>query len=319
MRSLSVALLACLALSCGGDPDPGTQQESAAGAAAPAGNSVPVLREAELVPRDPSSGETVSLSVKTYDEDGDEVRLGVEWYRNGELVLEGSQTTFQTFGFLRGDRIHAVVHASDGYDQVTTRTPEITLVNQPARVAKLHVMPLEPHAGNDLTAVAEGGDVDGDAFELKYQWFVNGRALKGETEPVLEKGKFRRRDQVWVEVRANDPYDPGDLFKSAVLEIPNGAPEIESDPSQATVGAGIYKYVIKATDPDRDRPLRYTLVEGPDSMQVDLLSGVLTWRVPDGAGGRHQVVVSVADPLGGISQQQFAVDVRWESEPASGR
>ncbi len=319
MRSLSVALLACLALSCGGDSDPATQQGSAAGAAAPTDNAPPVLREAELVPRAPGSGDPVSLSVKTYDEDGDEVRLGVEWYRNGEMVQEGSQTTLQTAGFLRGDRLYAVVHASDGYDQVTTRTPEITLVNQPAGVAKLHIMPLEPDAGDELTAIAEGRDVDGDAFELAYQWFVNGRALSGETEAVLEKGKFRRGDQVWVEVRAHDPHDEGQPFKSAVLEIPNGAPRIESDPSQATVGAGIYKYVIRATDPDRDRPLRYTLVEGPDAMQVDLLSGVLTWRVPDGAGGQHQVVVSVADSLGGISQQHFAVDVRWETEPASGR
>lgn len=319
MRSMSVALLACLALSCGGDPDPGAQQDSAAGAAAPTGNVAPVLREAELAPRTAGSGDTLSLSVKTYDEDGDDVNLGVEWYRNGELIQQGKDTTLQTFGFPRGDRIHAVVHASDGYEQVSTRTPELTLVNQPAKVAKLHVMPLEPHAGNELTAVAEGEDVDGDSFELSYQWFVNGRALDGQTEAVLEKGKFRRGDQVWVEVRAEDPYEQGEAFKSAVLEIPNGAPEIESDPSQATVGAGIYKYVIKATDPDRDRPLRYTLVEGPDGMQVDLLSGVLTWRVPDGAGGQHQVVVSVADPVGGISQQQFAVDVRWESEPASRR
>ena len=319
MRSMSVALLACLALSCGGDPDPGTQQDSAAAAAAPTDNVAPVLREAELVPRSAGSGDTLSLSVKTYDEDGDDVTLAVEWYRNGELVQQGKQTTLRTLGFPRGDRVHAVVHASDGYDQVTTRTPDLTLVNQPAKVARLHVMPLEPHAGHELTAVADGEDVDGDSFELSYQWFVNGRALDGETEAVLEKGKFRRGDQVWVEVRAEDPYERGDAFKSAVLEIPNGAPEIESDPSQATVGAGVYKYVIKATDPDRDRPLRYSLVEGPDGMRVDLLSGVLTWRVPDGAGGQHQVVVSVADPVGGISHQQFAVDISWESEPASGR
>jgi hypothetical protein len=201
-------------------------------------------------------------------------------------------------------------------EAATAQTDPVTLVNQPPQVTRIQILPERPHAGNDLTAIAAGGDGDRDEFEFSYQWYVNGRRLSDSTEPTLEKGRFKRGDKVQVEVTARDSYDSGQAVRSTALKIPNGAPKITSDPEQATVSGGRYKYVLKAEDPDRDRPLRYQLVDGPKDMSVDLLSGAVTWRVPKRAGGDYPVELSVADPLGGESRQSYTIELHWETEPA---
>ena len=83
------------------------------------------------------------------------------------------------------------------------------------------------------------------------------------------------------------------------------------------MGAGRYSYQLKAEDPDGDRPLRYALVDGPEGLTVDLVSGVVTWQVPDGEGGAFPVRVSVTDPQGARAEQGYTLTLSWNAEPAS--
>ncbi len=62
--------------------------------------------------------------------------------------------------------------------------------------------------------------------------------------------------------------------------------------------------------------VRYTLVDGPKGMAVDLLSGVVSWRVPQRAKGKYPIEVAVADPLGAETRQSFTVELHWETTPA---
>jgi hypothetical protein len=276
------------------------------------------VREARILPDAPATGDTLSIGVKSIDPDGDPLELRVEWFHNGQPVQDGAQTTLTTTGYARGDQVYAIVHASDGTVEVSERAAPIQIVNQLPRITRLTILPEVPSAGQDLTVLAEGGDGDRDSFEFTYQWFVNGSTLPEATEATLKADQFKRGDELQVAVTASDPYGEGDVVRSSRLKVPNAAPTITSDPSQATVGSGLYRYVVKAKDPDGDRPLRYLLVDGPDGMQIDLLSGAVTWRVPSKAGGAYPVVVGVSDPMGGEVRHQFTVDVRWETPPASG-
>jgi len=317
MRVIGLALLGTLALGCGGEPEaPAAATEPTTTTSDQSANQAPVIRSAGLMPSSPYAGDTLTLGIKAIDPDGDRIDLTVEWFRNGQPVQKSSRATLETRGFVRGDSIYAALTASDGLEAASFQTDPVTLVNQPPQVTRIQVLPEKPNAANDLTAVAEGGDGDRDEFEFSYQWYVKGRKLAGATEPTLEKGKFKRGDKVQVEVSARDSYDTGKSVRSTALKIPNGAPKITSDPEQATVSGGRYKYVMKAEDPDRDRPLRYQLVDGPKGMNVDLLSGAVTWKVPKRAGGDFPVELSVTDPLGGESRQSYTVELHWETEPA---
>ena len=319
MRAIVVALLAGLVISCGGDPEPQGAGPSASREVRAPANQPPIIRSVQILPLEPSVGDTLTLVIKSMDPDGDRLDIGVDWLRNGQPVEPGAHTTLQTQGFARGDRMEAIVYVSDGEEEVVARAPAIQLLNQTPRITRLRLLPENPHAGTDLVAVAEARDGDGDSFEFSYEWFVNGRPVANHSGESLPEGRFRRGDEVYVSVVASDPYESSESVESGVLTVPNGGPVITSDPSQATVGARRYRYVVKAEDPDGDRPLRYGLVEGPDGMQVDLLSGVVSWKVPGDARGSYPVELSVSDPLGGETRQRYTVEIRWERAPANPR
>ena len=315
MRVLALAAMAALTLSCGADPEPGEGAPAQPGTTRP-GNRPPVIGSVKLVPPQPTSGDTITLDIKTMDPDNDAITLHVEFFRNGNRVQSSDQVSLSTFGFPLGDRIHASVTATDGEAETAATTEPVMIVNQHPRVSSMRLVPEKPQTGVDLTVLAEAQDVDGDEFELRYEWTVNGKVLDNNG-PVLEKSEFKRGDEVQVSVYARDAGGEGQPMRSTLFKIPNGAPDITSDPSQATVGSRRYRYVIKGVDPDGDRPLRYTLVEGPDGMTVDLLSGLLSWRVPEGAAGGFRVTVGVSDPLGAETQQSFSFDLHWETAPAN--
>ena len=316
MRLIRVVLLAALVGACGSDPEPKAGAARPQARVAPENNREPVIRSMRIVPGAPTVGDPLALSLKAIDPDGDALEAQIEWFRNGRSFQSGDATTLDTRGFVRGDQIYAVVRVSDGELSITERTPMIEIVNQPPRVTRIQLAPENPNAGTDLTAVADAIDNDGDEFELSYEWFVNDDPV-GASGATLAAKHFKRGDVVMVEVSATDPYGDAEPTRSVPLTIPNGPPEITSNPSEATVGAGRYRYVIKAEDPDGDRPLRYTLAEGPDGMDVDLLSGVISWKVPASAGGSYPVEVAVSDPQGSATHQRYDLELSWSSTPAN--
>jgi hypothetical protein len=143
---------------------------------------------------------------------------------------------------------------------------------------------------------------------------VNGKQIENGGQATLEPGRVKRGDQLRVSVSAKDE-DAGPAFVSEPISIANARPRIVSKPSQEIQGEDRYEYKIAAEDPDGDRPLRYSLVRGPDGMNVDLVSGVVEWTVPPEADGKFEIEVAVHDPQGGEARQSYALEFHWESVP----
>ena len=311
---LHLVLVGGLVAACGGDPEP---PPAATPVAKEVTNEPPVVREVQLLPSRPTAGDTITLSIRAVDPDADSLTNSIQWFQNGRLLSEGQRTTLRTDGFQRGDSVHAVVTTSDGQHQVTSQTDSVSINNRLPRVLSLRIMPDEPKADMPLTVFADARDEDGDPIELSYQWYVNEKSLSGQTKADLPAGSFKRGDTVQVEVVADDGRDRSEPSRSTKMTVPNSAPEIDSDPASAKVRNGIYKYKLRGSDPDADRPLRYELVDGPDGMSVDLLSGVVSWRVPRSAKGSYPVRVSVSDPIGGRAEQSYVIELSWDQEPAN--
>jgi hypothetical protein len=309
--------LACalLVLACGGGETPPPDEAADAAATEPE-NHAPLLESAYIAPREPTVGETIAVVVKVIDVDGDPVHLSVEWFRNQRSVKSGMSTSIDSSGFRRGDRIYARVTADDRSEQSTIDTEVVSIVNQLPTVTGVGIFPETPTGNDTLVVEALAEDGDGDALEYVYTWTINGQKLAGATGPSLEPGTVKRGDQVQVSVAASDGYGQGNWFRSKPRTIKNAPPVFKSDPSAGTVGAGRYKYPLKAEDPDGDRPLRYSLESGPPGLTVDLISGVVSWTVPEDAGGAYPIEVSVSDPYGGRSRQSYTLELHWESEPA---
>lgn len=70
----------------------------------------------------------------------------------------------------------------------------------------------------------------------------------------------------------------------------------------------LWSYQLAATDPDGDM-LTYTLVSGPMDMVLDPNTHVLSWLVTSEDIGDHDVVLSVDDGNGGVTEQAFTLSV----------
>jgi hypothetical protein len=309
-------LVALSVAACGGEqPPPSKSEESTL--ARTSGNGAPVISSVRFVPDSPGVGDVLSVAIRTIDPDGDRLEIEVDWYRNGSVEQSGRESRLDTAGFNPGDRVWAEVWVSDGEEEVTHTTHTLTFENQPPQVLAVRVVPEKATGADVLMVEARAIDRDDDPYELQYRWYINGQRVSDATGASLEPGRARRGDSIEAEVSASDAAGEGAWVRSPAVDIRNSPPVITSRPSEGTVGEGRYSYQLRAEDPDGDRPLRYALVEGPTGLKVDLVSGVVSWQVPGGEGGVFPVRVSVTDPRGALTEQDYTLTLSWATEPAS--
>jgi hypothetical protein len=142
---------------------------------------------------------------------------------------------------------------------------------------------------------------------FEHTWYVNGNPVD---EPGLEltDRHFDRGDSIEFEVRAVDGDDESEPWRSPPVEVVNSPPVIASSPTGLRED-GTFRYRIVPNDPDGDRVFRYRLVEGPKGMQLDWLSGVVTWQPGDDQAGTHAVTLEADDQRGGVAAQSFQITV----------
>jgi len=316
MQLALLTLVAFIYLSCGGDetdpapsqPTPALHQKQA--------NRPPILPDPKIHPDSPPSDQDLSVSVKPHDRDGDPLRIEVAWYRNGIRSLRGESLTLPASYISRGDEVHALVHVSDGVVTVSGRTQTVKVRNQVPIIDEIEILPKVLTATDAILAVVKASDPDNDTFELSYRWYVNGSELHGASEAMLKPGRVRRGSVIVVEARASDDYGNGSPARSLPHSIANSAPKILSKPRYGLEGYNEYRYQVETSDPDGDRPLRFRLVESPPGMTIGLVSGLVSWTVPDDADGKYPVALSVSDPHGGETRQSYVLELRWATPPA---
>jgi hypothetical protein len=234
----------------------------------------------------------------------------IQWFVNRQLQ-DATSDSFDTEKLQRGDEIYAVVRASDGTLEGVGQSTHVLLGNSPPRVTGLTIRPERPDASQTLVAEPTAQDRDGDAYEVHFEWLVNGQPIAGATGATLEPGHVKRGDKLQVRARASDG-DPGEPFESQTISVANARPQITSEPNTALASDDHYEYQITAKDPDGDRPLRYSLVNGPTGMDVDLVSGLVTWTVPQDADGKFEIEVAARDAHGAEGRQSYSVEFHWE-------
>jgi hypothetical protein len=216
--------------------------------------------------------------------------------------------------FSRG-AAHAIVYASDGHEEVTRQTALLVVGNSAPTVRRVVVTPARPTALDLIQVEADVQDADGDPFELSYRWLRNGQPLPDADSPRLPPGAGHRAEQIVVQVKATDGSDESEWVSAPTLVLGNAPPAITTQPNYTLSGSAQYSYEVAAKDPDGDRPLKYELVEGPQGMSVDVVSGVVTWRVPGDAKGVYPIELAVSDPYGGKTTQRYSLAVDWNDVP----
>lgn len=308
-----VGLLAIALVACGADED----REEAARAewtapadavAREAGDGAPRIVDVRIEPDEPASGERVRAVVRAHEPDGQRVELGYVWRVGGRRMSEGGPE-LDLGPAPRGTRVEVVVTPSDGQNVGEPATAAVAVRNQLPVLTGIVLQPNElVSRGEEVVAVPQARDPDGDDVAFHYEWSVNGRPVEADGNR-LPTADLHRGDTIEVRVVASDGSDESEPLRSAAVEVANAPPEILSTPSGVSAD-GTFRYVVDARDPDGDRNLRYELKRGPDGMRVNAVYGEVLWTPGPGQVGKHPVEIAVEDSDGARVVQAFELDVQ---------
>jgi len=319
MLLCDLILAAVLASACGSSDEErvkSTPIGEVARTPTPAGaaNEPPRIDEIQLQPVRPLPGGVVTAHVQTSDPEGDAVRLSFEWRVDGERAGSDSPS-LQLAGVSKGASIEVTAVPHDAHSQGASRSAGARVGNLPPVMLGVVIEPLgEVHAGQDVSASPRANDSDGDELEFRYAWRVNGEDA-GVDGPVLPATRFKRGDEIELTVVASDGQDSSAPLVSQPVPVVNASPTITSAPG--SIGDdGTFRYAVRVEDPDKDRSFRYRLLESPEGMKIDVVTGELTWAPSEDQAGSHPVVIEVGDRNGGTGTQAFEVTVAFEQNAA---
>jgi hypothetical protein len=307
------ALATVICVACGSEPAP---PDAASEAAKPADNQPPRLGQILLEPQNPTRADVLSLMVEVTDPERDAIQFQVDWFKNGILILSGSELKLPAASLHQGDEIFARVTASDQSSEVTGESSRVHIGNSPPRVTALSLLPAQPTGADNLMATVESLDSEGDEVGYRFEWWSGSQQIPGAKDATLDASQIRRGDEIYVRVTPTDGTSEGEPLRSASVRVQNAPPKITSEPNYDAAGPDLYEYQVTAEDPDGDQPMRFDLVEGPEGMQIDIVSGHLSWRVPEAAAGNYTIEISVQDPHGGESRQRYVIDLQWAAPEA---
>ena len=318
-RALAALCAGVCWLACGGGDEPAAPADTGAAtgeqAQADPNNRPPVIQELALSPSRPRPGQTVTAQVAASDPEGEPLSYDFEWRVAGSKA-GGNAPELHVESVPRESSIEVSVTARDPQGAASDPATAYARVgNLPPSIVNVLMQPVGlVTAGNDVTATPKATDPEGDELEYRYRWTLNGETLSVEG-PTLPAKLLKRGDKVVLEVWANDGNDETEVLQSAPIEVANAAPRITSTPG-AFGADGVFRYTVRADDPDGDKSFRYRLVKGPEGMSVGFDDGQVEWAPPVNAAGNHEVEVSVEDLYGAATTQKFALQFAFTTEPA---
>jgi RHS repeat-associated protein len=146
-------------------------------------------------------------------------------------------------------------------------------------------------------------DADGDTLTYQLQNPPAGMAINATTGVVTWTPTAAQLGTHTITVAAIDGQAGGTQTYTLRVATTNRHPTITSQPPPGVVAGLVYRYDVRASDPDGD-PITYTLDTAPAGMTIDNL-GRISWQTTRVNVGTHRVAVSVEDDRGLLVTQTF--------------
>lgn len=163
-------------------------------------NSPPVLQSVSIEPDEPKRGTDISINIRTFDADDDEIEPVVRWFKNGEKTGEGR--TLSGNSFSSGDRIYAEVIPFDGFDRGKGVTTEKIMVqNTPPEITS----GVPSVSGRKLNYEVKTRDVDGDTVTISLEEGPSGMSLEGN-KLIWEAPEVEKDTSFKVKLLAEDNH-----------------------------------------------------------------------------------------------------------------
>ena len=181
-----------------------------------------------ITPELPGSYEDLLVDTVGFDVDGDPVSHRFEWVLDGNVELEEESGQLPSSFTSKGEVWTVRAYPTDGEDEGEPARASATIGNVRPEGRSVVIEPPAAFTDDDLTAVPEGFDEDGDPLEWSYTWFINDEAVLGVDGPQLLAENHGRDDRVRVVATPNDGFVDGTEISSGITRIRNTAPEVSS-------------------------------------------------------------------------------------------
>jgi len=224
----------------------------------------------------------------------------LEWLVNGNQCPNAYPDHFNLMSLNKGDtvQLRARVKGREFLSNI------VDVKNSPPEISKARFVIL----GDTLSVAAETSDRDGDEVTVQYEWTRNGEpAGEGKTF----EGLMKRGDKIIVMLT---PFDGETKGKTVSLtNETHNMPPVITEHKNFSFGGNIWRYQVKASDPDGD-PLAYSLKDGPKDMTIGPDTGLISWKVPDNFAGTTMFTVMVKDGQGGEASYAAKVTIKGEAK-----
>ncbi len=174
-------------------------------------------------------------------------------------------------------------------------------------IEDLKIDPSAPLSGDKVSVIVT---LASWADSAKVQISIGGQVVK-EVEydrgqpPILVDIVLKTGDRVDVKAVPYDMNRKEGHAKSVSVVCGKAAPTVELGPQ--SLSDGKYTRKIEASDPD-GKPIKLTLIEGPQGMQLGP-DGTVTWNFPEGKAGRYSVRVEARNVEGGTSTVSWSFGI----------
>lgn len=209
--------------------------------------------------------------------------------------------------------------ATQRYSIVVSNSDELVDANDPAKGTKGNRPPLITstpkfvgEVGSLYTYQVTALDPDGDNVTISLGgtlptgMTVNSTGLIAWTPAASSVGDFV------INVVATDTHGAISTQGYLLSITVNAAPQINSTPVTNATSGSVYRYTVRATDPDGD-PLTYRLATAPTGMTIDRFGRIL-WPSSFGDTQPQNVAVTVSDGRGKSSTQSWQITMQPDSE-----
>ena len=176
-------------------------------------------------------------------------------------------------------------------------------------ITKVSYTPESPGAFEDIEVVVET-ERAGAFVDVDVTWYVNGRKLISQRDPILRFRHFSKGDSVQAEIEATR-RGTTQQYKAPTLIIGNSPPRILTNPGSLTQLDG---FRVRGEDPDGGR-VTYHVKGGPKGMTIGETTGIVRYKPSKTAeGGNYEIAIIVRDEDRAESEWRFQVAVSPGSE-----
>lgn len=176
-----------------------------------------------FTPEAPTTEDDLGVVPTATDADGDVVTFTYTWTLNGTVQVDTGDTILADRTEY-GQNWAVTVTPMDDEETGNPVTNEVEIANSVPAVLSITLVPDAPFITDDVMAIVEANDADGDALTYTYIWYVDDIEVQSGESDTLAAGSFSKHQRIRVEVVPNDGIDDGEVFALADVEALNSLP-----------------------------------------------------------------------------------------------